>query len=74
MISFAGRMSLMTADTLPISHALHTKISKRGIYNCDHSLGFKGFFGVFLEVIVNRNNTLGGEFLYFCLPVVLPRS
>ena len=23
---------------------------------------------------MDRNNTLGGEFHYFCLPVVLPRS
>ena len=29
---------------------------------------------MFLEFIVDRDNTLGSEFLYFCLPVVLPKS
>ena len=59
----------------PCSSYQH-KLTTRGYapYFYDHSLGFKRFFGVFLKLIVDRNNTLRSQFLNFCLPIVLPKS
>ena len=76
MITFAGRMSLTTAATLPISHPLIDMVSTERNYLrfVINLLGLDGFFGVFLEVMLDGNDTLGSEFLDFCLPIVLPRN
>ena len=69
-------MSWMTAATLPISHDLFIDMvsTEYTPWFCDHSPGLDGFFGVFLEVMVDRNDTLGREFLDFFLSIVFPRK
>jgi hypothetical protein len=71
-MTFAGRTSSMRAETFPMSHGLWYRQKKKKATGQIDSPSLDRFFGMFLEFCVMGDNTLGCQFLNFCLSVCFP--